>query len=345
LKTIAIVAAKPFVVNAVLPTIMPDHAEHRIVIVPYWIWGMFRKFAMPRGLRMSDMPYTGTPHWMHWDMPDMSVAYERNGDGRIPLEMSQFEALATADEIICMTDASPVEAHSAAMLMAHAFGMSMIGDDYASLERIGEPNAKEPLPFPEVRYLPLDSLKAEDVKRNWMRGLTTHSPEFLDLVKQQCCIRFFNIAFQVNSRMILDSILRDLNPAYEGGMIIKSSLQILYVIADNCGMSMDRLKRVMIEWKGTGRHPDVPIGELANRHQAVENLANAGLIRIKNDMYTVSPVGASFLAALHKDCRDVDQFARLDAWARQWPASRPAVEKYLRTFFGKQKRLNGRSSD
>lgn len=298
---------------------------------------------MPRGLGMADLPYLGTPNWTHWARPNMDSAYEWNAGERVAIEVSPFEALATADEVICISGQTPVEAHSAAMLMAHASGSCMTGDAYAALERIGDPGEGDSPPFPEVRYLPVDSIKPVDALENWNKGLTTRSDEFLKLVSRQCCIRFFNAAFRVNSIMLLDPILRKLSPAYEGGMIAPSSLQLLYVIAESDGMSTDRMTRMMIEWKGTGRHPQVALGNESTRHQIIENLANAGLIRISNRMYTASALGTSYLAQMHKDCRDVDQAARLEAWSHEWPASRPAVEKYLRTFFGKQKRVNGRS--
>ena len=343
MKTIAIVAGKPSIVDETLPIIMPDHADHRILIVPYWLWGVFRRFSMPRGLGMADVPYVGTPHWRPWERQTLSSAFQWTAGRRVSLDVTPFEALARADETICIVDPCPVEAHSAAMLIAHAYGRSMLGDEYAAFESIDSATRPEDLPFPDLRYVPTDSLDADRILHNWNLGLTTHSPEFIDLVRHQCCVRFFNAAFHINSMLVLDPVLRGINPLYEGGLIGKSPLQILHLIAEKDGLSMSSLIRRMEDWKGTGSHPDVPVGNAATRHQIVENLVNAGLVQVSNTLYRASPAGRMFLASLHKDCRDFDVFARLETWSRQWPASRPAVERYLRTFFGKQKRLNSRS--
>ena len=345
MKTIAIVAGKPSIVDETLPILMPDHADHRIVIVPYWLWGVFRRFSVPRGLGMADVPYVGTPKWRIWERTNLSTAFDWTAGRRTPIDASPFEILRHADETICIVDPCPVETHSAAMLIAHAHGRSMLDDGYAAFEAIDDATRTEDLPFPDLRYVPTDSLDPERIRHNRDLGLTTHSTEFVDLVRHQCCIRFFNAAFQVNSMLALDPVLRRINPLYEGGLIGKSPLQILYLIAEKDGLSMSSLIRRMEDWKGTGRHPDVPVGNAATRHQIVENLVNAGLVQMNNGLYRASPAGRSLILALHKDCRDVDIFARLEAWSHLWPASRPAVERYLKTFFGKQKRLNSSLRD
>lgn len=54
--------------------------------------------------------------------------------------------------------------------------------------------------------------------------------------------------------------------------------------------------------------------------------------------------GEAFLSALHPDCEDADLPFRLRQWEASWPVSRPSVERYLRTFFGKAARFTPRRS-
>lgn len=49
--------------------------------------------------------------------------------------------------------------------------------------------------------------------------------------------------------------------------------------------------------------------------------------------------GAVTLSHLHPDCQDMDLPGRMNEWQNQWPASRGKIERYLRTFFGKQLRF------
>lgn len=342
MKNIALIVGKPSIVDVVLPTILPDHADHRIVVVPYWLWGLF-KAGLPRGLTHADFPYTGTSTWRLWERTAMATAYELRGNALVAIDSSPFNAVADADETICVVDPSPVEAHATAMLLAHASGRSMLGPDYASVEDLGADTPRDLLPFPEVRYLPVSSLEPEDHERGWAKGLTTHSPEFLNLVARYSCLRFFKGSFRINSRAILDPVVSRNNASYGGGDLGDAELQTLYVLADCDGMSRRSLILRLLDWKGTGRHADVAARTIETADQVADALVNAGLARVHMTRITISPAGRTFLASLHKDCRDVDQFARVDAWAHEWPASRPLVERYLRTFFGKQMRVNDRN--
>ena len=53
----------------------------------------------------------------------------------------------------------------------------------------------------------------------------------------------------------------------------------------------------------------------------------------------LSAQGQAFLDLLHPGCCDQDLPGRMRQWEQEWPVSRPKIERYLRTFFGKQKRF------
>jgi hypothetical protein len=45
------------------------------------------------------------------------------------------------------------------------------------------------------------------------------------------------------------------------------------------------------------------------------------------------------LNRLHPDCEDPDLPFRLHAWCEAGAAAKPAIDRYIKTFFGKQKRF------
>jgi hypothetical protein len=59
---------------------------------------------------------------------------------------------------------------------------------------------------------------------------------------------------------------------------------------------------------------------------------------------SISPRGESFLGLLHPDCEDPDLPARIDNWmTKGFDASRPVIDRYTKTYFGKQMRFYAKS--
>lgn len=56
------------------------------------------------------------------------------------------------------------------------------------------------------------------------------------------------------------------------------------------------------------------------------------------EAYRLADRGRRLLDLMHKDCFDPDLAMRINEWGRDWPASEPRIERYIRTFFGKQVR-------
>ena len=94
------------------------------------------------------------------------------------------------------------------------------------------------------------------------------------------------------------------------------------------------------------RYPagSVQLGSAASSHEIITNLVLLGLVSCTPDQSNrlgcrLTDAGASFLDLLHPDCEDADLPFRHSQWQAEWPASRSAMERYLRTFFGKQRRF------
>lgn len=350
---IAIIASKPSVVDAMAPIIIPDHAEHDVSIVNYGLWGLFRR-RMPRGLRLADFPYVGTPLWNVAEprVPMMTWSAGR----RTVIQDSPFDLIREADLVICATDYFSIEVHAAAMILAHAHGIRMDertrptadgrtvavdGYGWIAGQDDGEPDDE---PYPEVRWLPITGLHAGQVRSDWGLGWTTHSPQFRRLVAEGSAMRHFNNAFDVNAAAIIDPLVRAVFPQYAGGLIGKAALQMIIHMGDHGPMTEGEALKAMADWRGSGRHPPHELGNATTRWQIVDNLEKAGLLEREGRTLSVSAAGRTFLASLHPDCRDVDQPARLAAWSKDWPSSRPAMERYVRTFFCKQKRRTARAT-
>jgi hypothetical protein len=349
---ITIIASKPSVVDAVAPIIIPDHADHEITIVNYGLWGLFRR-RMPRGLRMSDFPYVEPPLWSVEE--PRTPMMEWRGGRRGTIQESPFDLIRQADLVICATDYFSIEVHAAAMILTHAYGIRMDKrtrptadgrtvalDGYAWIsQQDGEDPSDEP--YPEIRWLPITGLHAGQVRSDWAMGLTTHSPQFRRLVAEGSAMRHFNNAFEINAAAIIDPLVKAVSPDYAGGLVGKAGLQMIIHMGDEEPMTESTAMRTMMDWKGSGRHQPHELGNAATRWRIMDNLEKAGLVDREGSLLSVSEAGRTFLASLHPDCRDADQPARLTAWSKDWPASRPMMERYVRTFFGKQKRRTGRT--
>lgn len=112
---------------------------------------------------------------------------------------------------------------------------------------------------------------------------------------------------------------------------------------------------MMARWSGTGRYTQkhqvpgahrVSLGSPASMHKIIENLGMAGLLDGHQEseqepaLWQISERGLALIDRLHPDCEDPDLPFRLDAWAAAGYASMPAIDRYVRTFFGKQLRFS-----
>lgn len=114
----------------------------------------------------------------------------------------------------------------------------------------------------------------------------------------------------------------------------------------------DFLKLTVIDWPGTGKYKAADlnitkIGSVTSFTQILENLSIVGLIDFDRKNISITNTGRDLLLRIHPDCCDKDLPFRLADWQRNWPNSKPQIDRYIKTFFGKQKRFNtaGMKSD
>lgn len=79
------------------------------------------------------------------------------------------------------------------------------------------------------------------------------------------------------------------------------------------------------------------IGNCVSRHQILTNLNDLGLTREDPKAVVLTKLGQAFIGVLHKDCYDPHLPRRLIEWRRAGlDASKPKIDRYIKTFFGKQ---------
>ena len=87
-----------------------------------------------------------------------------------------------------------------------------------------------------------------------------------------------------------------------------------------------------------------PIGSAISQGEIFQGMVSSRILDWgkKNEegqtTYWISGFGRKIIDLLHKDCFDPHLSARLNEWGTDWPASKPKIDRYIRTFFGKQLR-------
>lgn len=188
----------------------------------------------------------------------------------------------------------------------------------------------------------------ESLKAGFASGLTTRSPEFLAVFNQAECRQVFHFNWSLNSLPIFGDVLRHVGIT-ENAFISKFQVLLLHALAERGPMSEGEIVLMMRDWKGSGkwekRGEDV-FGSPASRDAIMRQILEKGLLSALpinkegvRSRIAVSEIGRAFLSHLHPDSYDPDLGFRLVEWGKTWPASRPAMERYIRTYFGKQKRF------
>jgi hypothetical protein len=163
-------------------------------------------------------------------------------------------------------------------------------------------------------------------------------------VAQAVVRRRFDYGYQVNALAIHGRAMR-LAGAVNGAQVpSKYGLQALYDMRRKPPMPKFEWMDGMERWKGTGRYADARGGlaSYSSREPILEALKRSGLAReIEGALLTISPLGHRFLEILHPDSEDRDLPFRMEGWKMD-PDGNARVDRYLRTFFGRQIRHQAR---
>lgn len=158
--------------------------------------------------------------------------------------------------------------------------------------------------------------------------------------------KFFDYNFNTNSLVILGDLLRTFGVDTNQFIMSKFSLQVLYDLKDRSAININDYAEILGQsWKGTGRYEQGQIGSATSLFTIIDGLIKNLLAQVDDaNLLTISALGRAFLNRLHPDCCDPDLPFRLHEWIENPVAAQPKMERYLNTFFGKQKKFASRNS-
>jgi len=274
---------------------------------------------LPRDLPLSSVPIVADP------VLERRPSWKREPEGPSPFD-GDFGALARdADHIVCATDHDPAGCRNFLDLIVQ----------YAV-----------ETPLSDITWLAIRAEHAMAVRACIDRGLKADHPSFAQMAAIGQARRYFDNLYLLNALPVFGLALKAVGIAPVGrfALLSKYTLQLLLLLS-------------RIE-KGPLRHGEIvglmigdpapkgysPLGSAKSREAIVSWLQDSGCLEAHAHIqdgivrYSVSERGQRLVRLLHKDCFDPHLSARLQGWGKSWPASKPAIERYIRTFFGKQKR-------
>lgn len=156
--------------------------------------------------------------------------------------------------------------------------------------------------------------------------------------------RYFEWNWNVNALAVLSDAARRAGVAKDAPPLSKYALQLMYAMRDLGPTSDGNLVSIMTQWAGTGTYKSTEnqassLGSVASRVQILVNLIESGLLNRTLRDLTLSDRGRKLLDLLHPDCQDADLPFRLDAWCSKGVKSKTNIDRYIKTFFGKQLRF------
>jgi len=357
---VAIIGEKPLLASAFIRNLPVAFPESRgtvpVTVFANPIVHLNPLFSYPRGLSWSDYPWVGEPvykpisltSWLkpRYTLPDPDGRW-RDLPGQEPCE-----GFANAEE-------RAVNAVRGAdlILVAMAYNPSNI----LTVHRLLGQLFQEGVPDGRVGYPLIFRSDDEAIMRvddegivECIRKARDGWPPFAEtklFLPYAMARRRFDYCFGVNALAVLGRTMREAGLEVRDYVPSKHALQLLYTFRTHPKMTESLLVHIMWNWKGTGKYRQRgwwnAFGSPASRTTIIEQLVTSGLVERASDergTLSLSAAGKRFLDLLHPDCEDPDLTFRLPAWCHlPIEESHPKIDRYIRTFFGKQKRFLSRN--
>jgi hypothetical protein len=341
---------KPYVARACAPFLTQRYSPERALVVCLSLAGPLQ-FRYPRGYAYADYPAVSEPQYEYYDAPYLRArsladyeawARERPVEGvphRPPIASMPLvdvqDAIRQARRFVYSGDPSPSPAHGCFRL----------------LEFLGVEDARR-----RTEAYILSDLSDKGLSKVFGAGSTPQSLDYLLHLNESGKVkRYFDWNWNHNALVVLGSALRAVGlPA--DVVISKYELQLLYFLTNNpvsretSPWTEGRIVHAMSHWKGSGKYAERQyLGSAASRDAIIQHLIQKEFIGKRpvadraNTLF-VTARAQSFLSFLHPDCEDPDLPVRIDGWMEAgFDASRPAIDRYIKTYFGKQKRFYAKS--
>jgi len=269
---------------------------------------------------MSDYPVIEQPQWRENDInPNQAKGYDAVS-GKLVIEPEGAIALLRqADEIVYAAEPDHRDVLAFDQLIYQVFG-------YPGRVQI-------------FQVLHINSLASDALRGIFESPVDTRHPDYCAALQQGQARKWFEYNFNVNAQAVLGRELAAVGVVHAHRQVLsRYALQMFYDIS-RCGplREAEVLKHASC-WVGTGKYPPDMLGSYSSIALMFENLEAAGLVdRLESSRsIRLSLRGEALLTRLHPGCEDIDLPGRLTHWANTWPASEPAMTRYLKTFFGRQ---------
>lgn len=321
---LVVVTEKPFTARVLAPHLSHQWPSHRIAMILTNYVGLY-EFRYPRGLRLADYPVIEEPRWkLRKGYPVMAVEDAPLGAMAHAANYSPKRLLKKADRIVYAADPDSSSAVAYHILLDQALGSSS-----AAVPR---------------RSIIMHAMDDASIERAFMAPTTTADGDFQAWLRAGQARQFFTYNFNANALAIMGEVLRRVGGTtarMSGVGMSKYGLQLLYALRGHEPFEKaGGVHQTMARWHGTGKYADACwLGSPASAGQILQNLEALALIGPTGKGYGLLPAGEAFLQLLHPDCEDPDLPFRMRQWETAWPTSRPTMARYLRTFFGKQRRF------
>lgn len=289
------------------------------------------RFKYPHGLAWASYPILSVPVWRIMPWEDWVPKKADEIGNLTPVEMTD-EVFCTADEIVWACDPDHTGAVVFDTLVRHHFG---------------ETSRK-------FHALIWRSFTESYIQKSFQE-IGDYSTDCSGWLQYGLAKRYFDWNWNINAQALFGRVFQILKIPSTAPVISKYSLQLLYKLREiGDELSEGGVLKLMNNWEGTGRYKNdaqsglnhVSLGSAMSMASIINNLAEAGLIERREAesrpriLNCISPTGRDFLAQLHPGCFDPDLPFRLNEWCNAGLSEcQPAMDKYLKTFFGKQKRL------
>lgn len=322
-KNIVIVTPTPSSSEKILPVVVRIYPECHIHFVHTFSVGVY-VFKYPRNLKFNDFPQVKNIEWKLRPKYGFGMAFSLDGDKPKRTSQNVDDILRSADEIIAVVYDERMVVHAFQTLILHTCSPQV----YQAKKKV----------------VLLESMLEKHIESAFLNFKSTSDKWFVDIYNEANLKKYFEYNFNLNSAVIFGKVLTKIGVDHSNFILSKFGLIILYYLKSVKEIKYGDLLVLMSRaWIGTGKYNKGSIGSPLSRATIVDQFIDLGLLENTDNILMLSDKGQRFLEELHPDCCDLDLPFRIEAWIKEGEESRSKMDKYIKTFFGKQMRFLNKS--
>lgn len=222
------------------------------------------------------------------------------------------------------------------------------------------------LDFMNYRDNSYGSSPEERFSRALSDGKTTAGADYSRVLSEAQAKRYFDYNFHLNGNVVFGDLYRKLNGSAAPIHMSKNMVLVLYLLRKLGLVESWGFQHILHNWRGWKREGDVcEIGTIPSRQKLVPNLVELGMVKTEalpssletvcadasggvstvstREYHSLTDLGLRFIESLHPDCYDPFMPRRIEGWqAAGIDASKSQIDRYIKTYFGKQIRFQSK---